>query len=850
MKRLQLLNGLLASLFAMTAFAQSNGPVQVSPAVQHDTLHSLRDVMPRPNQGHAYPARPLPLLAGPGNQTDGAVQDFAKLSLYAPTFISSVDGVGTGFVGPQGAFTVNSAPPDTNGAVGATQYVQIVNQSFAVFDKTTKTALYGPVASNTLWTGFTGPCEADNDGDAVVVYDKAAKRWVITQFAVAATPYLQCVAVSQTSDAMGAYNRYAFSYGSVFPDYPKIGVWPDAYYITFNMFTSTFVGSQLCAYDRTAMLSGALATQQCFQLTNSFGGVLPADLDGSTTPPAGSPNYLLNFGTNSLNLWKFHVDWATPANTTLSAPTNIPVAAFTAACGGGACVAQSGTKQVLDSLGDRLMFRLAYRNFGDHESLVVNHSVRIGPTAKNPYTGVRWYEIRSPGTTPVVFQQSSFSPDTSFRWMGSIAMDRLGDMALGYSVSSAAMFPAIRYTGRLASDPPSTMQAETSIIEGTGSQSGNRLNRWGDYSAMTIDPVDDCTFWYTSEYLQTTGSFNWSTRIGSFTFPSCAISGPATAISFTTQPNTGANIAAGANIPLVVHVVDTNNLPVANDSIGLSIASGPFGATLSGTTTVSTDASGNATFNASLNTVGSYTLMATETTAALTVTSNQFNIVAGAPASIIFSSQPGPGASYAAGTTLAAAATVQDGFGNPVLGDNITLSIGVNPGGSALSVTTNPVATDNTGTATFAGVSLDKVGTNYQLQVTDSSATPLTALSNAFNIIPGAPTLVFTTQPTDVTAGNVLNTIVVTEQDSLGNVISDTASVDFTVPACAGSVDLGSVAMVGGVATLSPTQRFYTAPASLQVTATSGTLSAFSSSFGVLANIDLLFSDGFDGCRL
>ena len=197
------------------------------------------------------------------------------------------------------------------------------------------------------------------------------------------------------------------------------------------------------------------------------------------------------------------------------------MASFSTACGGGTCIPQSGTKQKLDSLADRLMFRLAYRRFADHESLVVSHSVKVGTSKQNPYTGVRWYEVRSPGGTPVVYQQSTYSPDTTYRWLGSVAMDKQGNMALGYSASSSTLHPAIRYTGRLATDALNTMQAEASIVEGTGSQSGNNLSRWGDYSAMTVDPVDDCTFWYTNEYLKTTGSFNWSTRLASFKFPSC-----------------------------------------------------------------------------------------------------------------------------------------------------------------------------------------------------------------------------------------------------------------------------------------------------------------------------------------
>src|SRR5512135_1635326 len=439
MNRLKLLTGLLASVCASAAFAQSHGPVEVSGAVQQDTLGSLRSVVPNPADFRKMKPRAehdLPLPHVPDNQADGALQLSAGCSTLAPTFGSGIMGVGKGFSGPQGAFSVQYAPPDTVGAVGATQYVQVVNTGLAVFDKATKAVVYGPVPTSSLWAGFGGGCETNNDGDATVVYDKAANRWVISQFSVSTTPYLQCVAVSQTSDATGAYNRYAFSYGNTaFPDYPKTGVWPDGYYTTFNIFNngSTFAGAKLCAYDRSAMLSGAAATQQCFQLSTSYGGVLPSDLDGSTQPAAGTPNFLMNFGSNSLNLWKFHVDWANTANTSLSGPTNLSVSAFAPACGGGTCIPQGGVSQKLDSLADRLMYRLAYRKFADHESLVVTHSVNPNGSTKNPKqqsAAVRWYEVRNPGTTPSVYQASTYQPDSSFRWMGSIAMDKQGNAAL------------------------------------------------------------------------------------------------------------------------------------------------------------------------------------------------------------------------------------------------------------------------------------------------------------------------------------------------------------------------------------------------------------------------------------
>ncbi len=497
--------------------------VEVSSAIASDTSPPLRSITPAgptaPTAKREHPVRPLPGASTPGpDVADGALQTSTG-PLVATTAGLNFAGVGNGDYG----FVPNAAPPDTNGAVGATQYVQWVNESFAVFDKATGALVLGPVAGKTLWSGFGGGCETNNDGDPIVQYDKAAGRWVMTQFSVSSTPFLQCVAVSTTSDATGSYKRYAFSYGTTdFPDYPKLGVWPDGYYISYNIFNgSTFAGAKLCAFDRSAMLGGAAATQECFQLSNSFGGVLPSDLDGTTAPPAGSPNYLMNFGSNGLNLWRFHSDFANPANATLTGPINIPVAAFTAACsGGGTCIPQPSTSNKLDSLADRLMYRLAYRNRGGTETLVINHSVKSSGSKRSSVTGVRWYEVRSPNTSPSVFQQGTFAPDSNNRWMGSIAMDKVGDIAVGYSVSSSSIFPSIRYTGRMVGDPLGTMEAENVLLTGTGSQTGS-LHRWGDYSAMTVDPVDDCTFWYTNEYLKAGGSFNWSTRIANFKFPSC-----------------------------------------------------------------------------------------------------------------------------------------------------------------------------------------------------------------------------------------------------------------------------------------------------------------------------------------
>jgi hypothetical protein len=517
-------------LYAPSAQSQEprSGP-EVIPAERQDVSPALRNIPiipPAKGVRRVIPLRPTHSVEAPAIQQDPVLQQTVG-PLVGTTAGLSFAGVGEGDYG----FSDCCAPPDTNGAVGATQYVQWVNLSFAVFDKATGNLLYGPAAGNTLWSGFGGACETNNDGDPVVQYDEAANRWVMSQLSVTnGPPFYQCVAVSTTSDATGPFNRYAFQF-SAFNDYPKLGVWPDAYYLSFNQFNSsgtTFLGAEACALDRTAMLAGNSATSICFPMSSSVASLLPSDLDGSTAPPAGSPNFFLNFGKNSLSLWKFHVDFGTPSNSTFTGPSTMSVPSFSPACGGGTCIPQPNTGQQLDSLGDRLMYRLAYRNFTDHESLVVNHAVAVGGgrgRGSKTSVGVRWYEIRNPGSGPSVYQSGTFAPDSAFRWMGSIAMDKVGNIALGYSVSSGGIFPSIRFTGRMPSDSLGTMEAETSIIAGAGSQTYFyplfQLSRWGDYSSVAVDPVDDCTFWYTNEYLKTDGVFNWSTRIASFKFPSC-----------------------------------------------------------------------------------------------------------------------------------------------------------------------------------------------------------------------------------------------------------------------------------------------------------------------------------------
>ena len=423
------------------------------------------------------------------------------------------------------------APPDTTGDVGPNHYVQWVNLRYAIYTLTRSAGqITGfnlvpgfPKNGNVVWQGFGGRCQSDNDGDPIVQYDQLADRWILTQFAVSGTPYTQCVAVSTGPDPTGSYFRYAFSYDRSFNDYPKMGVWPDAYYISYNMFRNgrTFTGNTVCAFERAQMLVGGAARQACVN-TTAGASLEPADLEGTTLPPAGSPNLLMSITSSAVQFWRFTVNWGSGTGT-LTGPTNVAgVAAFSRACGGGACIPQPGTTTQLDSLADRLMYRLSYRKFADHEALVINHAVTSGTGV-----GVRWYELRNAAgqtfgsAAPVLFQQGTFAPTpTAFRWMGSAAMDKTGGIAIGYNISSSTIVPSIRYAYRGPADPLGTIGNETSVLVGSGIQNGN-LTRWGDYSTISVDPVDGCTMVFTTQFQPANGNFNWSTFIHSFKLSTC-----------------------------------------------------------------------------------------------------------------------------------------------------------------------------------------------------------------------------------------------------------------------------------------------------------------------------------------
>jgi Carboxypeptidase regulatory-like domain/S-layer homology domain len=538
----------------------------------HGLSKPLRDLKPlAPSRGRADQEMPIgtPNFAPkkPVKQDVDAAPEAASNAVQTinpalmPAPLKSFDGLSN--ADNQSTLGFRVSPPDTDGDVGPNHYVQWINLVFSVYNKN-GTKLFGPAAGNTLWQGFSGPCSTNNDGDILVRYDQLADRWVMSQFALTTGAGHQCVAVSKTPDPLGAYYLYDFVVSTGTNDYPKLGLWTDAYYLSFNEFVGSFTGAFAVAFQRDAMLQGLPAASVKFAVKDpanldEFFTVLPANLEGKTPPPAGSPGIFAmafdeqtfgptgNTQADHYNVWKFNVNWANPAAATFTGPTEVASDSFDSnMCDfSRACIVQKGTTNKVDSIAAFTMSRVVYRNYGTHESLAVTHAV---DALGNDIAGVRWAEIRSPlGAAPTLFQAGTFAPaDGNSRWMSSINMDKDGNLAVGYSVSGPDLFPAVRYAGRLASDPLGTLgQGEAELVAGGASQTAG--NRWGDYASLAMDDNDDCTFWFTTMYLAA-GDTSWRTRIGSFSFPTCAAAERGTLSGTVNGPNgpiAGAKVNAG-----------------------------------------------------------------------------------------------------------------------------------------------------------------------------------------------------------------------------------------------------------------------------------------------------------------
>lgn len=395
-------------------------------------------------------------------------------------------------------------PPDTDGDVSETHFVQVVNSKYNVYLKD-GTKVLGPLNLSTLWASLPGPWVGSNDGDPIVLYDEEAQRWIITQFYVSnPSNNYELFAVSETSDPLGAYHLYAFGFGNQMNDYPKIGVWNDGYYATYNMFSGGFIGSKITVVEREKMLVGDPNASMIQFLKNNYYSTMPADIDGEILADEGEPCPVMYItDAKTLQIWSLHADWTTPSNSSLNLTKTLVPSYFSEY--NGSIPQPNGNG--LDALGGMIMNRLAYRRFETHESMVVNHTV-----VANGKAGIRWYEIRREnGGDWALYQEGTYAPaDDAYRWMGSAAMNANGDIAIGYSVSNSTdIKPSIRYTGRHADDPLGVMTVEEVELK-TGTSSQSSFSRWGDYACLNVDPDNDTVFWFTTEYN------GWSTWISSF----------------------------------------------------------------------------------------------------------------------------------------------------------------------------------------------------------------------------------------------------------------------------------------------------------------------------------------------
>lgn len=568
----------LVAVWALAAFAADTQPFkpQVLYPTKFGVSKPLRDVKVGKPMEMGKPReivnRTIPKVQGGSGKYD-TVQNFPG-RLSTPNPLLTFQGLDSD--DNQSVLGFRVMPPDTEGDVGPNHYFEWINLVFQIYDKATgNPVLPNPLPGNAFWSGFGGPCETDNDGDPIVLYDHLADRWFAEQFSTS-SPYRLCFALSTTNDPAGSYYQWEYVFtNNKFPDYPKVGVWHDAYYVGFNQFLnlSSWSGAGALALEKAAMLTGSpspvMIYFDLYSVNPNFGNMFPAHLEGpiTGTPPGifmeWDESTWLGDPQDALRIWYFVPDWTTPSNSTFGVSGNPNEIVYTAdidsnMCGYSRdCIPQLGTTQRLDALSDRLMYRIQYRDFGTYQAMVTAQTVDADGS---DHAGVHWRELRNTGSGWFVYQEGTYAPDGNHRWMPSAAMDNSGNICVGYTVSSSSMYPSAAYACRDAGDPLGQLGNEVVYKPGTGYQSGG--NRWGDYSTMSVDPVDQCTFWTAQEYGRASGSFFWSTSIASFKMPSC-VAGPSGVVhgtvtnAITTNPIQNAQVTA---VGTSTYSTSTNNM--------------------------------------------------------------------------------------------------------------------------------------------------------------------------------------------------------------------------------------------------------------------------------------------------
>lgn len=530
-------------LLAISGAQAADIRMEISYSVRNDTSRPLREIIadmgPAPvrsadnlpvieNQFLKAPTQSrVPLEPGVGVWRTPKYQTEAPLAVTpAPTVSFNGLGVGNGAGG---------MPPDTNGDVSPTHFIQWINTSWGIFNKTTGAQVGATVAGNSFWSGFGGSCQTRNDGDPLAIWDDTAQRWVMSQF-ITTAPFKQCVAVSVTSDPLGAYHRYEFT-SPIFGDYPHMGVWTDdggtqnAYLMVTHDFSGSplsFQGASFVAMERDKMLAGQPAGVVRFSGFNAY-GTQPIHLDGTLKARSGACPTFVHFddADSSYLFWDLCLNWVTPASSTI---TNTPQRLLSGSTfrPNFAQVAQLGTTQVLDAFGSNIMYRAAARTFAPGApfttSMVINHHV-LGPSNQG---AIKWvqFDLKQGVGTPAamvksIVDEGTFAPDTRTRWMGSVALDKNGNIGVGYTRSSSTSNPAIMLSSRKLGDPPGELRDESACTPATTGSQTSTSGRWGDYSSMSVDPVDDCTFWHTNEFYPTTTTSTYQTRICSFVLDGC-----------------------------------------------------------------------------------------------------------------------------------------------------------------------------------------------------------------------------------------------------------------------------------------------------------------------------------------